>query len=683
MNKHRKDHDALFEAFQQVQNTQQDDELLEEGKFGDMLGATFGMGGVRDRAKARRTASKDVDRMMKTFNSTIGRKKEPVNINQFLTWVGRTTRLGNEITKLQIVQDLIDGARFGPDIDPKEVKEIMPKLVDDMIDLKYGGSKGDQQDPYQFEMPARPDANTPPGGNNTPPDDSNTPPGGGGGEAPTEQDIDKKEDEIEDIEAQLSDDQPETPEREQQLQQQLAALTQQMQDMQAKLDAMSSPAEEPPAEEPPAEKPPAEEPPAEEPDVPQLGNDLPAGGDIEEPPTDTDNVEPDVNNPDTWEKSTNEYGQELVTDPETGDKMVPGSWLHKTLTDPAERQSYFDMLDNRRAQLDGGETTTPEPREGETTIAEPGQGDDATDVAATNRDPSTGQFGSGTQGGIQFAPNDSTSIAADDLPDKHGIISYPAGFKDKDGKPKGGQFRPGTHSGVQFAPDDGTDPYDLPDKDGVVRGPDGRFRKGNKSGVHYAPDAGTEIKSNVGDAMDKELDAEMSATSDPDELAILQSIKNKAPQGSQAGGSQEVKNPLDPNYNSQTGQVRSPLDLDRPPEPKKPTKPIRNPLELEQAITEEEFEQAEENGEIMRVRTDVTGGAAKPNMESGEVVKVCTGSKQGKVKLKMDRFSAPNDIRWAKIGEVYRETIQPPRKNLIADSIGRPGFMSSRWGENL
>ena len=391
-----------------------------------------------------------------------------------------------------------------------------------------------------------------------------------------------------------------------------------------------------------------EQPPAEEPPVPQLTNDLPAEEPpaeeppAEEPPTDTDNVEPDVNNPDTWEKSINDFGQEVVKDPETGETMVPGSWLHKTLTDPAERQSYYDMRDNRRAQLGDGETTTPEPREGETTIAEPGQGDDATDVAATNRDPD-GKFGTGSQGGVQFLPKDSTSVAADDLPDKDGIISYPAGFKDKDGKPKGGQFRVGTNSGYQYEPNTYT-PTGTP---GVVR---------NDTTGRFASDPNKP----------KEV-----ATRDPSVPTVKPGDTTVV--GSKTSGGQETL--------KVTGQQKDGSVLARGANgqiQKIPAKEVRG-LFSDEPIDEQEFKEG------MKIKTNVSIVPGAENMEPGEVVQIGTGNKQGKVQLRMYNFPSPG-TRWVPMGDVYHlnpETIQPNPKNLIADSIGRPGFMSSRWGENL
>ena len=88
MNKHRKDHQALHEAYNNIQNQRQIDE--KGGFFDRTLAASpiAGMfGGVSDRAKGRVGSRKDLDKLSKMFNREIGSMGKDVDAQQFKGWL--------------------------------------------------------------------------------------------------------------------------------------------------------------------------------------------------------------------------------------------------------------------------------------------------------------------------------------------------------------------------------------------------------------------------------------------------------------------------------------------------------------------------------------------------------------------------------------------------------------------
>ena len=106
MYKHKKDHDALFEAFQQVQDNQQIDErggwwdkTLSKSPVAKMFG------GVSQRAQGRVTSKNDSNEMMSRFYQTLGRNNQPVDAQQLATFISRQVP-GIDTTKLPALQGL-------------------------------------------------------------------------------------------------------------------------------------------------------------------------------------------------------------------------------------------------------------------------------------------------------------------------------------------------------------------------------------------------------------------------------------------------------------------------------------------------------------------------------------------------------------------------------------------------
>ena len=72
---------------------------------------------------------------------------------------------------------------------------------------------------------------------------------------------------------------------------------------------------------------------------PQAAQETPTTGDQQQATPTT----PDVSKPETWERKQGIGGETIVVDPETGDEMIEGSPLFKSLTDPVERQRHIQM----------------------------------------------------------------------------------------------------------------------------------------------------------------------------------------------------------------------------------------------------------------------------------------------------------------------------------------------------
>ena len=91
MNKHRKDADALFEAFQQVQQNNQP--IEERGGWWDKTLAKSpiakAFGGVSQRAQGRVTSKSDSKQMMDRFYQTLGRNNQPIDAQQLKTFISR------------------------------------------------------------------------------------------------------------------------------------------------------------------------------------------------------------------------------------------------------------------------------------------------------------------------------------------------------------------------------------------------------------------------------------------------------------------------------------------------------------------------------------------------------------------------------------------------------------------
>ena len=184
MYRHKKDHDALFEAFQQVQENQQIDE---RGGWWDKTLAkspVAGMfGGVSQRAQGRVTSKNDSKQMMDRFWQTLGRNNQPVDAQQLANFIAKQVP-GIDTTKIPEIQNL------SGTITPKQVSQMMPQIVDQIHSVKAGGSPTpepkDDVDPNSILNRDNPPAGDGTDENPPPRDgtDENPPPGDGTDEQP-------------------------------------------------------------------------------------------------------------------------------------------------------------------------------------------------------------------------------------------------------------------------------------------------------------------------------------------------------------------------------------------------------------------------------------------------------------------------------------------------------------------
>jgi hypothetical protein len=232
MNKHRKDHNAIFEAFQQVQKKEQlvnesGMHLNEKGGWWDKTLAKSPIvnklaGGVADRAGSRVTVKGDVNLMTKKFNQSLGRSKGPVNAQQLMTWLGRTSGLGSKVEQAPAVKDLLAKVQSGM-INHKDVVKSFTGVVDDLHNIKDGGiasePAGEPEEKFAFGQD-NPDTTNDAGNYQyTPPSSS---------DAQSTGDSEEIKDKIDDINSDLNDDQPETPSERDALLAQIEDLRQQL-----------------------------------------------------------------------------------------------------------------------------------------------------------------------------------------------------------------------------------------------------------------------------------------------------------------------------------------------------------------------------------------------------------------------------------------------------------------------
>ena len=215
MNKYRKDHDNLYEAFNKVQEKQQllnelhqlQNTLNEKGGWLDKTLAKSPImnklaGGVSARAQQRVGSKGDVKLMQQKFNQTLGGLGKDVDAEQFKGWLKQNT--GVDASSLPEVQQLSGR------IPNKQVMKMMPKLVDDMRAIKMSGTTAqaqvEPQDPNSV-MGGAPAGGAPAGG------------------APAGGDANQQ---IQNLQGQLTDDNPDTPDEIAQLKAQIAELQKQL-----------------------------------------------------------------------------------------------------------------------------------------------------------------------------------------------------------------------------------------------------------------------------------------------------------------------------------------------------------------------------------------------------------------------------------------------------------------------
>ena len=186
MNKHRKDHQALHEAYNQIQNNQQIDE---RGGWWDKTLAKSpiaGMfGGVSKRAQGRVTSKNDSKQMMDRFWQTLGRNNQPVDAQQLANFISKQVP-GIDTTKIPEIQNL------SGTVTPKQVSQMMPQIVDQIHSVKAGG--GPAPEPQKDVDP------------NSILNGDNPPPGGGTDEQPPAggESVEELKAQIEQLKAQLA-----------------------------------------------------------------------------------------------------------------------------------------------------------------------------------------------------------------------------------------------------------------------------------------------------------------------------------------------------------------------------------------------------------------------------------------------------------------------------------------------
>lgn len=197
MYKHKKDHDALFEAFQQVQENQQIDE---RGGWWDKTLAKSpiaGMfGGVSQRAQGRVTSKNDSKQMMDRFWQTLGRNNQPVDAQQLANFISKQVP-GIDTTKIPEIQNL------SGTVTPKQVSQMMPQIVDQIHSVKAGGGPAPEPEEEVDPNSILNGDNPPPPGGGT---DENPPPGDGTDEQPPAggESVEELKAQIEQLKAQLA-----------------------------------------------------------------------------------------------------------------------------------------------------------------------------------------------------------------------------------------------------------------------------------------------------------------------------------------------------------------------------------------------------------------------------------------------------------------------------------------------
>lgn len=189
MNKHRKDHQALYEAYNQIQ------QVDEKGGFWDKTLAKSPImsklaPGMSARAGQRVGSKGDANTMIQQFNSTLGGQGKDVDAEQFKGWLQKSTRVDpNSLPEVQSLQGRIPN---------KQILKMIPKLVDDMRAIKMSG-RGAAQPAGE---PEDPNSVYGPDGQQEPPTNTNPPGGGnpaGGGES-----VEELKAQIEQLKAQLA-----------------------------------------------------------------------------------------------------------------------------------------------------------------------------------------------------------------------------------------------------------------------------------------------------------------------------------------------------------------------------------------------------------------------------------------------------------------------------------------------
>lgn len=195
MNKHRKDHQALHEAYNQIQDNQQIDE---RGGWWDKTLAKSpiaGMfGGVSQRAQGRVTSKNDSKQMMDRFWQTLGRNNQPVDAQQLANFIAKQVP-GIDTTKIPEIQNL------SGTVTPKQVSQMMPQIVDQIHSVKAGGGPAPEKDVDPNSI-LNGDNPPPPGGGT----DENPPPGDGTDEQPPAggESVEELKAQIEQLKAQLA-----------------------------------------------------------------------------------------------------------------------------------------------------------------------------------------------------------------------------------------------------------------------------------------------------------------------------------------------------------------------------------------------------------------------------------------------------------------------------------------------
>ena len=227
MIKHRKDGDAMAQAYSVIREKTEQQELIDEkGGLWDKALAKSpiakAFGGVSQRAAGRVTSKNDSKKMMDKFWATLGRNNKPVSVDQLKYFLKQQVpQFKDHVDSLPALQNM-----GGSDmLKPRQIKKMMPEVVDQIHEIIAGGTSNA----------------TPAGAEDVDPNSMFGAPGVAAPQAPAAQTAAPQaaapqadiEAQLQDKQEELTDDDPETPEEK-------AALEAEVKELRAKLAALET-----------------------------------------------------------------------------------------------------------------------------------------------------------------------------------------------------------------------------------------------------------------------------------------------------------------------------------------------------------------------------------------------------------------------------------------------------------
>ena len=456
MIKHRKDTQQLTEAYDMIRNESQTiDEkggMLDRALAKSPIAKMFG--GVSQRAAGRVTSKNDSKKMMDRFWATLGRNNKPVTVGQLKEFFARTVpQLGSLKNSLPVLQGMGDDEM----LKPRQVKKMMPKMVDQIHEIIASGSSSDgaeEVDPNSMFGAAPVATPQAPASQAAPPQNT------GGIEA-----------QLQDTQQKLTDDKPETPDEH-------AKLQARVDELEALLAKQSGGGE-------------------------NQSNQAPSEPATTQAPTP---IKPAISARGEDGRAYSPTGTLMPVDPATGEPQ-------HSLPNPVDSK--------------------PKPSEGPDLA---GAVSKVLDRPTQSRDISADiEQGTGQGSSEQPSPEqssfrktnigDALSKMMDKQPQSKGtpVIDFDDIPYDSEIPGSSEEEAPSTPDRGEIGKlgDDIFSNINLPDDN-----TDAQASQPQSSPEEKQP---SDIETSVGKSMNDEIDAEIGATEDPDELAILNKIKNKAP----------------------------------------------------------------------------------------------------------------------------------------------------------